>query len=235
LLLPALALLGAALRLRMAGAWAFIGCVIAAGMLLRAGLWSGHVDAHEYGIYFYYKLIYYASLCRLDELVAGVALALVKNRHPDLWTRMTSHGNRALAAGVVVLGATFWLFLDNHFSFAATVFGYPLLGLGFGLLILAALSQRSLLRDLRVPGAGALAVWSYAIYLTHRGVGEIAAGRVQDLGYGPQTPLAIVVLLALSVLVGWMLYRLVETPFMALRERYVPSNLAQPGLSPAPR
>jgi peptidoglycan/LPS O-acetylase OafA/YrhL len=159
----------------------------------------------------------------------------VKNRHPDLWIRMTGRGNRALAAGVVVLGATFWLFLDNHYGFAATVFGYPLLGLGFGLLILAALSQRSLLRDLRVPGAGALAVWSYAIYLTHRGVGEIAAGRVQDLGYGPQTPLAIVVLLALSVLVGWMLYRLVETPFMALRERYVPSNLTQPGLSPAPR
>jgi peptidoglycan/LPS O-acetylase OafA/YrhL len=235
LVLPALALFGAALRLRMAAAWAFVACVIVGGMLLRSGLWSGHVDAHEYGIYFYYKLIYYASLCRLDELVAGVALALVKNRHPDLWTRMTSHGNRTLAAGVVVLGATFWLFLDNHFGFAATVFGYPLLGLGFGLLILAALSQRSLLRDVRVPGAGALAVWSYAIYLTHRGVGEIAAGRVQDLGYGPQAPLAIVVLLALSVLAGWLLYRLVETPFMLLRERYVPSNLAQPELSPAPR
>jgi peptidoglycan/LPS O-acetylase OafA/YrhL len=235
LLLPALALLGAALRLRMASAWTFIACVIAAGMLLRAGLWSGQVDAHEYGIYFYYKLIYYASLCRLDELVAGVALALVKNRHPDLWARMTGHGNRALAAGVVVVGATFWLFLDNHYGFAATVFGYPLLGLGFGLLILAALSQRSLLRDLRLPGAGPLAAWSYAIYLTHRGVGEIAAGRVQDLGYGPQTPLAIVILLALSVLVGWVLYRLVETPFMMLRERYVPSNLAQPELSPAPR
>jgi peptidoglycan/LPS O-acetylase OafA/YrhL len=232
LLLPALALLGAALRLRIASAWSFIACVVLAGMLLRAGLWSGKIDGHEYGIYFYYKLIYYSSLCRLDELVAGIALALVKNRHPDLWTRMTGHGNRALAAGLVLLGAAFWLFLDNHYGVAATVFGYPLLGIGFGLLILAALSQRSLLRELRVPGAGALAVWSYAIYLTHRGVGEIAAGRLQDLGYGPQTPLAIVILLALSVLTGWVLYRLVETPFMALRERYVPSNLARPTFSP---
>jgi peptidoglycan/LPS O-acetylase OafA/YrhL len=233
LLLPALALLGAGLGLRIRSAWTFIGCVILAGMLLRAQIWSTHVDAHKYGIYFYYKLIYYASLCRLDELVAGVALALLRNRHPELWTRITSHGNRALAAGLVVICATFWLFLDNHYGVAATVFGYPLLGLGFGLLILSALSPRSQLANLRVPGAGRLAVWSYAIYLTHRGVGEIAAGPLQDLGYGPQTPLAIITLLALSVLVGWMLYRLVETPFMALRERYVPSNLARPAFTAA--
>jgi peptidoglycan/LPS O-acetylase OafA/YrhL len=235
LLLPALALVGAALRLRMSVAWACIACVILAGMAIRAQLWFGQVDAHKYGIYFYYKLIYYSSVCRLDELVAGVGLALLKNRHPELWTRMTAHGNRSFAAGIVVTAATFWLFLENRYGFAATVFGYPLLGIGFGLLILAALSQRSLLRDLRIPGAGPLAVWSYAVYLTHRAVGEIAAGRVQDLGYGPQTPVAIVILLALSVLVGWALYRLVETPFMALRERYVPSNLARPGLSPFSR
>jgi len=228
LLLPAIALLGAALRLRVKYAWAFIACVIAGGMLLRFQLWSVHVEAHKYGIYFYYKLIYYASLCRLDELVAGVGLALLRNRHPGLWTRITGHGNRVLLAGLAILGATFWLFLDNHYGAAATVFGYPLLGVGFGLLILAALSQRSLLRDVRVPGAGALAVWSYAIYLTHRAVGEIAAGPLQDLGYGPQSAVAIAALLALSVLVGWLLYRLVETPFMLLRERYVPSNLARP-------
>ncbi len=235
LLLPALALIGAALRLRMPVAWVFIACVVIGGMLLRAELWSARVHAQQYGIYFYYKLIYYASLCRLDELVAGVGLALLKNQHPGIWTRLTLHGNRALATGLVVTAATFWLFLDNHYGFAATVFGYPLLALGFGLLILAALSQRSLLRAVRVPGAGRLAVWSYAIYLTHRGMSAVAVGPLQALGYGPHTAVAMASLLALSVLSGWVLYRLVETPFMALRARYVPSNLAQPRFSPAPR
>ena len=42
-------------------------------------------------------------------------------------------------------------------------------------------------------------------------------------------------LLALSVLGGWLLYVLVETPFMRLRERYVPSNLAKPVFSPVLR
>ena len=234
LLLPALALTGLALRLRIGAGWLFVGCVIAAGMLVRARLWSGHVDAHPYGTYFYYKLIYYSSFCRLDELVAGVALALMKNHHPDAWARVTGHGNRTLAAGLMMTGLTFWLFLDDRYGFAATVFGFPLLAIGFGLLILAALSQRCWLRDLRIPGAGRLAVWSYAIYLMHRGASAVAIGPLQKLGYGPQTGVAMALVLGLSVLSGWLLYRLVETPFMALRERYVPSNLAR-ATSPAPR
>ena len=228
LLLPALAMLGAALRLRVSTAWIVIGLVVIGGMLLRAWLWSANVDAHKYGIYFYYKLIYYSSLCRLDELVAGVALALLRNRHPQAWAALTRHGRRWLVAGVAVTGLTFWLFLDNRYGFAATVFGYPLLGLGFGLLILAALSENSGLRELRIPGAASLALWSYAIYLTHRGASALGAQALSELGFGPQTTVAIVSLLALSVLSGWLLYRLVETPFMRLRERYVPSNLVRP-------
>lgn len=235
LLLPALAMLGAALRLRISMAWIVIGGVVIGGMLLRAWLWSAQVDAHKYGIYFYYKLIYYSSLCRLDELVAGVALALLKNRHRQAWAALTRHGKLWLLAGLAVTALAFWRFLDDRYGFAPTVFGYPLLGLGFGLLILAALSDNSGLRELRIPGAASLALWSYAIYLSHRGVSALGAQLLSTLGYGPQTTVAIVSLLALSVLAGWLLYRLIETPFMRLRERYVPSNLARPMFSRAPR
>lgn len=235
LLLPALALFGAALRLRVASAWMLVALVVIGGMLLRAQLWSGHVDANKYGTYFYYKLIYYSSLCRLDELLAGVALALLKNRHPGAWAGLTRHGMLSLVLGVAVTGLAFYFFLDDRYGFAITVFGYPMLALGFGLLILSALSEGSPLRALRIPGAASLALWSYAIYLTHRGVSAIGAEVLRAAGYGPQSWVAIVCLLALSVLSGWLLYRLVETPFMRLRERYVPSNLARPELSPALR
>ena len=235
LLLPALAMLAAAVRLRMALAWSAIALVVAGGMLLRADLWGAQVDGNKYGTYFYYKLIYYSSLCRLDELVAGVALALLKYRHPGAWAALTRHGNAALAAGVAVIAATFWCFLDARYGKLQTVFGLPALGLGFGLLILSALSPRSLLRELRVPGAASLALWSYAIYLSHRGLGALGAEWLAGVGYGPKSALAIVGLLLLSVLGGWLLYALVETPFMRLRERYVPSNLARPAFSPALR
>lgn len=105
------------------------------------------------------------------------------------------------------------------------MFGYPLLGLGFGLLIVAALSEKSLLRDVRIPGAASIALWSYAIYLLHRQVCVLGARWLRQVGYAPDSATAIAILLLASVLTGWLLFYLVETPFMRLRDRYFPTSL----------
>jgi peptidoglycan/LPS O-acetylase OafA/YrhL len=228
MVLPAVALAAGALRRSIGWAWLAIGLAFAAGMLTRAHLWLDVVEGERYWSHHYYKYIYYSTFCRFDELLAGVALALLKNYHARAWLRVTAYGNRVLALGVAVTGLAFWLFLGDHYGFAMTVFGYPLLALGFSLLIVAALSGGSLLRGVRVPGAGRLALWSYAIYLTHKQVCIMAAGPLRALGHGPDSPIAIAAMLALSLLAGWLLYRLVETPFMALRARWVPSNAARP-------
>lgn len=239
MLLPAVAMLWAGLGRSLRGAWCAIALVFAAGMLVRAELWRDLVGAEADGRYHYYKYIYYSTFCRFDELVAGVALALVKNHHPDAWRRLTANGNVMLAAGTAVTALAFWLFLRDRYGFGATVFGYPLLALGCATLIVAALSPASLLRDLPVPGAASLALWSYAIYLTHKQVGILAGEQLRSLGYSPGSPAAIVLLLALSVLSGWLLYKLVETPFMVLRARLVPTNFVRPSplptAKPAPR
>ena len=236
LLLPACALLFAAVRGSLRWAWAAIGATIAIGMLVRGVLWNELVDDSARALNHYYRYIYYSTFCRFDELVAGVALALLKNYHAGAWRRLTAHGNLALGAGCAVTAIAFALFLSNHYSFAMTVFGYPMLALGFALLIVAALGERSLLRTVRIPGAERLALWSYALYLTHKQVCILAARPLAQHGFGPESPVAIVVSLALSVLSGWVLYRLVETPFMALRDRYLPSSSRTPAvLSAQPR
>jgi peptidoglycan/LPS O-acetylase OafA/YrhL len=224
LVLPAAALVGAGIGRSVGWAWAAIAVAFGVGMVTRAQVWLDVVDGERYWSQHYYKYIYYSTFCRFDELLAGVALALLKNYHSTAWRRLTGYGNATLAAGAGVTGLACWLFLRDHYGLAATVFGYPLLALGFSLLIVAALSHGSLLWRMRVPGAGQLALWSYAIYLTHRQVCVLGADYLRALGHGPEQPGTIALLLALSVLAGWLLYRLVETPFMALRERYVPSN-----------
>jgi peptidoglycan/LPS O-acetylase OafA/YrhL len=240
LLLPACALLIAAVC-RSTGrslrwAWGAIIFTFAAGMMVRGVLWNELVDGAARPLNHYYRYIYYSSFCRFDELVAGVALALLKNYHADAWRRLTAHGHLALGAGVALTALMFHFFLIDHYGFAMTVVGYPLLALGFALLIVAALSERSLLRTTRIPGAGKLALWSYAIYLTHKQVCILLADPLAARGYEPDSLLAIGVSLVLSVLSGWALYRLVETPFMALRDRYLPSNLRAPAmLSAQPR
>jgi peptidoglycan/LPS O-acetylase OafA/YrhL len=230
MLLPAAAILGAALGqagVRQRWAWIALLAAGAGGMLARATIWhDGRQDPNWLG--YYYQYIYYSSWCRADELLAGVALALLKHRAPGLWRRLLAYGNALLAAGALVVGAAFAWFLDDHYGFAQTVAGYPLLALGFSLLILAALAPGSLLHRVRVPGAASLALWSYAIYLTHKSVSALVAARLAQAGYGAEDAVTIGACMAASLAAGWLLYIVVETPFMRLRARWDGT------LSPAP-
>jgi len=222
MLLPAVVLAGAALGRRgLSLRWAWYGLLlaVAAGMLVRATLWQDGQEAPNW-LRYYYQNIYYSTWCRCDELLAGVALALLKHRAPGIWRRILAHGNALLAAGVLVVGGAFAWFLDDHFAFAQTVAGYPLLALGCALLILAALAPGSLLHRVRVPGAASLALWSYAIYLTHKSVCILVAARLGQAGHGAADAVTIAVSLLASLLAGWLLYALVETPFMRVRERW---------------
>jgi peptidoglycan/LPS O-acetylase OafA/YrhL len=230
MLLPACALLAVALGRRGAGirwAWAAVALAFGAGMAIRGFTWlQGQDAAHPDGpwLHFYYKHIYYASLCRYDELLAGVALALLKHAHPALWSRLMGQGRLLLAAGLVAAALALRWFLVDHYGLWTTVFGFPLLALGCALLILGALAPASPLHRVRLPGASSLALWSYAVYLIHKQVSILTGQAMAEAGFGAGHPLTIALALAASVGAGWLLYRVVETPFMRLRERYVPGN-----------
>jgi peptidoglycan/LPS O-acetylase OafA/YrhL len=226
LLLPPVVLAIAAItRIRRADGialalgWAALLSAIAAGMWLRDSWWQPAMDLGERGSRSYYTLIYYSTLARFDELLAGVALAMLRNFHPKAWQRLTSHGNWMLAAGTVLTALAFWLFLEHHFSWGMSVFGYPLLGVAFAALLLAALSEGSLLHRTRIPGMGAIALWSYSIYLTHKQVCILLSDH-----WEPVDPESIAVMIAASIAAGWLLYFAVEAPFMHLRERFIPNN-----------
>lgn len=224
-LLPALALGIAMLRKSLLWAWLAVAGALLAGMAVRSHLWSGLSEA-DLGSGQYYTQIYYASWCRFDELVCGVALALLKNHHAAVWSRITAYGNWTLAAGVALTALSWHYLLEDHYGYSMTVYGYPLLGLSFCLLLLAALSPGSLLQRWRVPGAASVALWSYAIYLTHKQLCVLLRAPLQEQGWGPESWQALAIMGGASLLAGWLLYRLVETPFMKLRDRYVPSNYA---------
>ncbi|AVR96522.1 acyltransferase family protein [Pseudoduganella armeniaca] len=231
--LPALALLVAGCsRWRRQLGWLLILASFVAGMLLRAHAWDV-ARPPQGGNGLFYRTIYYSTWCRFDELVAGVALALLKNCHAGLWARLTAWGNCTLALGIAVVGVAFHLFLANHFGRWQTIYGYPLLALGFGLLVLAALSPGSLLYRWRLPGAASLALWSYAIYLVHKQLCIVLAPMLAPLGIGAAEPLGVVLLLLASVWAGWLLYVLVETPFMRLRERWFGTPRRQPAAGAA--
>jgi len=174
----------------------------------------------------YYVHIYYSTWCRFDELLPGVALALLKNYHPQRWSLALKHGHLSLFGGAVLSGVAMVLFSfynyveGQGFIWFTTTFGYSLLAAGFALLTLAALSPNSVLYRWRIPGASVLALWSYALYLLHKPLMNAFIPCFEAWGLSVKSWMGIGAMFVLSLLGAYVLYRVVETPFMQLRDRY---------------
>jgi peptidoglycan/LPS O-acetylase OafA/YrhL len=226
LVLPLVLLAGAGLGRGRRSGWLALGALLALGVGARVVRWQAVGAAgHEQD---YMREIYYATACRFDEFLPGVAIAMLKNFHRPLWARMMAAGTRFLVAGV---GATATLFVlvvrayyddDAGYGFFMTAFGYSLLAGAFALLLVAALSPHTLLQRVRVPGAGRIALWSYAIYLSHKPLAIVLKHALAPLGLS--AALLCLAITAACVAAGALLHRVVEAPFLALRDRLVPSN-----------
>jgi peptidoglycan/LPS O-acetylase OafA/YrhL len=183
--------------------------IVVAGMLIR-----GH--ASLYGMDFL-ENIYYPTWSRLDGLLAGVVLAALQIYHPAGWKTMQAKANLLALVGFVVTGAAIWLF-RHRLSFAADVFGYPLLSLGLALVVAAATSPHGWLGRWRVPGAGWIAAVSYSLYLSHK----LAMHRVESLLATHPDIHGLVAFAAYAVVIlatGALLHYTVERPFLRLRSR----------------
>jgi len=113
------------------------------------------------------------------------------------------------------------------YSFAAVVWGFPLIALGFGLLLLAASGLR-----IRVPGATIGATLAYSVYLTHKQV--IHLDRIYLKGFVPlDGPHGLLVYGVTILIVGAILYIFVERPFLQMRERIISSACSRTSVSRA--
>lgn len=238
LLLPAVVLLAVRTGKSIKLAWTLLIVGIVAGIATRSVLWLQYGREAGGAIAGYHPNIYYSSFCRMDEFLPGVAVAMLKNFHRDAWERMLRWGQTTLAAGIGACAITAWALLnfyeidDYGYGFFMTAFGYSLVAICFAILVVAALSPNSLLHRVRVPGAAQLAAWSYAIYLSHKAVAVILQSQLASYGVGSSSWQAVLLISVACLLAGWLLYRLVETPFMNLRDRRFPTSFANDGRRP---
>jgi peptidoglycan/LPS O-acetylase OafA/YrhL len=219
MLLPVIALVLARFRGSVRAAWCLILGAVAFGIAMRGAAFL------QYGHHSRSAEVYYSSFCRFDELLPGVAVAMLKNFHQGLYKEILRHANLLLVAGFAAVVAVLSC-IDAEFpnTFLATAFGFSLLAISFGLLVLAALSPTSLLSRIRVPGAGSLALWSYAVYLIHKPIFMVARVQLEKMHLDTDSPLIVLLVFVAGVLGGWILFRLVETPFMQMRTRWFPTK-----------
>ncbi len=209
--------------------WVILGAGFMVAALLRLIMFNNH-EKSAIDIMDYYEFIYYPSYSRFDELLPGIALAIIKNYHRITFGKLLLYGNHFFVAGLISSGVVFYLFLNTHYQHGigtsawTTSIGYSLLAISFSLLVLAALSPASWLYRCKIPGATNLALWSYAIYLIHKPLYQLLKQPINNLGISTDGYLGMGIIVVVSIVAGWILFKVVETPFMKLRTRLVPSN-----------
>ena len=166
------------------------------------------------------KYVYYPTYSRLDGLVAGVSLAVVRTFKVRWWVQLTKHsGLLAVFGSALVLGALWLCSFDypNPELPLSILFAFPALACGFGLLVASAVCEKGLLRT-RVPGASTLAALAYSLYLTHKSVAHATHSVLPVLtaqaGWQSSAIYAVTCLCVAS-----LLYFAIERPFIALRVR----------------
>jgi peptidoglycan/LPS O-acetylase OafA/YrhL len=219
--------------LTRAHGWALMAVLMTVGVVARCILWQAHGRPADGRGDDYMAWIYYDTLCRFDEFIPGVAVAMLKNFHRPTWDRLMARGNLLTAIGAVAVAVMMTLAYKVYFikgygwGFFMTGFGYSLIALAFAVLVMAALSPTARVLRWRVPGASVLALWSYSTYLSHKPLAYFLARQLEPLGVSDGSRLAIITVACVAV--GGLLYTLVEAPFMALRDRWVPSNFRDAG------
>lgn len=239
LIFPVLTLLIAYAKRSLTLGWVTIIGSILVAMFLRGFNWSEHggssISSRDFMEY-----IYYSSITRFDELLPGIAIALLKNFHPSRYEAILRRGNLLLVTGLLSTTTMLYLFYNYAYiegygtTFLVTTFGYSFLAISFAILVLAALSPNSLLHNIRIPGAASIALWSYAIYLIHKPLFQVLKTQLTELGIEINTIAGMTVIMSISIFCGWSLYALVETPFMKFRDKYFPSNVRNKNLPPFP-
>lgn len=212
--------------------------ILLGGMALRAGIWTALLEpqlANPDGEGGYYQRfvedIYYPTYARLDGLLTGVTLAALRAFRPALWAWALGRTHALLALGSLGLAGAIYLFQDRA-GFAASVYGYPLLSLSLGLVLLSAVSERGLLARCRVPGARGLALMSYSLYLVHKPAFHLAREHF-GVALEGRGVLAFGVYGGLALAAGGLLYLLVERPFLRWRERWLEPAVGRDAALPA--
>jgi peptidoglycan/LPS O-acetylase OafA/YrhL len=171
----------------------------------------------------YMRRIYYPTYSRLDGLLAGVALGLVRTFRPAWWRALAQRGHALLAAGGCLVGISAYLFWDRFDSITGAsawgiVIGPPILSLGLGCLVASAVSSNGWLR-IKIPGAQLLATLAYSLYLTHKEFIHLVDLWFPSIAQGAMFRW-LAVWAACSLAAATALYLCVERPFLKLRDKW---------------
>jgi peptidoglycan/LPS O-acetylase OafA/YrhL len=169
---------------------------------------------------YWYKWIYYPTYSRLDGLLLGISIAAVFQFRPALKEKIQQHGNTLLFASILLLAAAYFVCINEQ-SFGASIFGFTLVDIGYGVMVLGAVSSSSFLYKRRSFLTTRLAALSYAVYLTHKIVIHLIQQYLVTEKIDKESNTMLFMCVMGSLLAGYLLNILIEKPFLRMREKLI--------------
>jgi peptidoglycan/LPS O-acetylase OafA/YrhL len=230
LLMPAILLLLLKAGLFKKG-YLLLGILFIAGFLLRLYSWYGVYLHQTNGLenrMLWVPTIYYPTYNRLDGLLAGVSIAAMYNYLPDFFSRLSNYANTLIAAGLIILTGSYFLF-GNNVDFVRSIFSFPLVSIGFGCTVLGAIMPGSFLYKWKSAVLTKIAQLSYALYLVHMAIILLAQTVFSEWGIAKDSSLMLVFSIMLCIAVALLLHHGIEKPFMKMRERFLKPAVSMQG------
>lgn len=171
---------------------------------------------------YWYKFIYYPTYNRLDGLLIGVSIAVIYVFKPNLWNQLSKFGNQFILLSLCLLTSAYFLCEDQQ-TFNASIFGFPLIALGFGFMVLGAISPTSFLYKWNSKMTTFIATLSFSIYLTHKGIIHMTNKLLETLKI--DSNLTMMISIVTCLLGAYLLNLTIEKPFMKLRDRVIKNEI----------
>ncbi|PWK27428.1 peptidoglycan/LPS O-acetylase OafA/YrhL [Arcicella aurantiaca] len=164
---------------------------------------------------------------RIDSLLFGTLLSYFYHFHRDQLTDFVINNRQKLRIGSLILLLPCAIFWDENPQM--TTWGFTSLYLGFGgILLLSIYSEIKLSPFLEkiYNGMAKMGLYSYSMYIIHWPLiwwFILPNGGYLDAHY-PVKLLVFFVYFGVVYLLGWLLSKTIEIPFLALRDKLFPAN-----------
>ncbi|WP_347216113.1 acyltransferase [Chryseobacterium sp.] len=196
--------------------------LILSSLMMRLAVWNiavAGLDENSSDFWrSWYMHIYYPTHTRLDGLGTGVLIGYFMQYSSAFKRMVHQNGNWLLLVGIVLLGVTFWI-CNEQASEVASVFGFTLVAVSYGFIVLSAVSESSFLSKKKSYVTAQLAALSYAIYLSHKGIIHIIQMIFDQFNLENSDMICLTVCLLGCVSVGLVYRFLIEKPFAHIKYR----------------
>ncbi|MCA9213829.1 MAG: acyltransferase [Planctomycetales bacterium] len=196
-----------------------IGILVVLGILLReritVAILQETTDANE-RLHAWKKWVYYPTYARLDGLSIGVLIAWIFQYRPRLreWLEKKHTWMFMLGVGFIVATVTI-----RELGFRPIVRQFFLLfAVGYGLIVVSAISPHSWLFRLRLAPLSVLATYSYSMYLCHKIVFHLTHQTLAMTGIELNGIDVMLASVAFTVFAAASMHLVIERPSLWLRD-----------------